>query len=71
MEELYAGSWNYTQGMPHREKLSDYLKDSIEKAVLKQPQEWILVSVGSADKVGADLTSFETAIKSGFGKDWE
>jgi hypothetical protein len=63
MEQLFAGSWNYSQEMPHRESLHEYLVESIAKALRKEPQEWILVAVGSYDKVGSDLKSFERAVK--------
>lgn len=64
-QQLYAGSWNTQQKMPHREPLFEYLKESVGKALMKQPQEWILVSVGDYDQVGADLEQFEEILKNG------
>lgn len=62
-EELYAGSWNTQQGMPHREPLMSYLEDSVMKVLTKQPQDWILVTIGSAEQVAKDLTHFEKELK--------
>lgn len=60
--ELYAGSWNPYQQMPHRELLNDYINDCREKLSKGEPQEWVLVSIGFYDDVGEDLTDFENSM---------
>jgi hypothetical protein len=69
VEDLYAGSWNTEQGMPHREPLMSYLEDSVMKVLTKQPQEWILVTIGSASQVAKDLIHFEYELKKK--KEWQ
>jgi len=63
MEEMYAGSWNNTQRMPHREPLVEYLKSFYDCYIEKKPQDWVLLSVGTYKEVGDALTAFEKVDK--------
>lgn len=60
--EIYAGSWNSEQMMPHREQLVDYLESSLEYALKGEKNPWTLVTVGSYEQVGKDLTYFEQKV---------
>ena len=63
MEEMYAGSWNNTQRMPHREPLVEYLKSFYDCYIEKKPQDWVLLCVGTHKEVGDALTAFEKVDK--------
>jgi len=63
MEEMYAGSWNNTQRMPHREPLAEYLKSFYDCYIEKKPQDWVLLCVGTYKEVGDALTAFEKVDK--------
>lgn len=58
--ELYAGSWNSVQNMPHRELLATYLEGTDE-----EKRNWILYFVGSYEEVGKGLRLMEEKRGSG------
>lgn len=62
MRDLYAGSWNYKQKMPHNEPLSEYLKSSFDCVLDKKPQDWVLVAIGTHQEVSRELVVFEKFI---------
>ena len=57
-KSLYAGSWNTSQNMPHRQKLDEYLKESRVKILGGKEQDWILISIGDDKEVSRDLEFF-------------